>query len=79
MCTDLDVNYDLVFHDVTPSGYAMMTVPKKLDAVTACLWMKTTDIRNFGTPFSYAAESNWLDSFDSNIFTLTDYGDFKVQ
>lgn len=35
--------------------------------VSLCLWMKTDDVNNYGTPFSYAT-----DTYD-NALTLTDY------
>lgn len=38
-----------------------------LEEMTACMWLKTTDQLNYGTPFSYAT-----DDVD-NMLTLTDY------
>lgn len=49
-----------------------------LSAVTGCIWIRTYDTYNFGTVWSYAAESNWLSADDANVFTLYDYGNVQV-
>ncbi|XP_050712143.1 sushi, von Willebrand factor type A, EGF and pentraxin domain-containing protein 1-like isoform X3 [Eriocheir sinensis] len=43
-----------------------------LDSVSLCLWMKTDDVNNYGTPFSYATDTH------DNALTLTDYSGFVV-
>ena len=42
-----------------------------LKAVTVCLWMKTADTGNEGTPLSYAVSGS------DNELTLLDYRNFK--
>ncbi|XP_076346234.1 sushi, von Willebrand factor type A, EGF and pentraxin domain-containing protein 1-like isoform X1 [Tachypleus tridentatus] len=41
-----------------------------LDHVAMCMWMKTDDTRNYGTPLSYANDTA------DNLLTLTDYSGF---
>ena len=43
-----------------------------LSAVTVCLWMKTADTKNEGTPLSYAVPG------ESNELLLIDYRNFEV-
>ncbi|XP_063877551.1 sushi, von Willebrand factor type A, EGF and pentraxin domain-containing protein 1-like isoform X4 [Scylla paramamosain] len=43
-----------------------------LDSFSLCLWMKTDDLNNYGTPFSYATDSH------DNALTLTDYSGFVL-
>ena len=40
--------------------------------VTAAFWMRSDDVYNYGSPFSYGA---WADNGTafSNVFTLMDY------
>ena len=43
-----------------------------LTAVTVCLWIKTTDTGNYGTPLSYAASGS------DNELVLLDYRNFGL-
>lgn len=45
---------------------------RDLNAATLCAWLKTPDRDNYGTPFSYATDT------EDNALTLTDYSGFVV-
>ena len=64
--------YALLFPRKGTSDYVMTRGMSSLKAVTACLWMKTADTGNAGTPLSYAVSGryNELLLFDYNNFLL---------
>ncbi|KAL4236643.1 biological adhesion [Mactra antiquata] len=69
--SEIDINFQLDFPSTaSTTDYAQVDLEPDLSSVTACFWMKTTDEKNQGTPFSYANADG------DNIFTLTDYDGF---
>lgn len=66
--SEADPNFQLDFPAAGITDQSRLTIDRNLYAVTICFWMKTTDIDNYGTPFSYATKDN------DNTFTLLDYG-----
>ncbi|XP_033755862.1 LOW QUALITY PROTEIN: sushi, von Willebrand factor type A, EGF and pentraxin domain-containing protein 1-like [Pecten maximus] len=72
-------DFDLVFDDLgSPGTVLLRPAPGSLESITACMWVRTVDTMNYGTPFSYAVETNDLAWQESNMFTLTDYGQLKL-
>ncbi|XP_021365829.1 sushi, von Willebrand factor type A, EGF and pentraxin domain-containing protein 1-like [Mizuhopecten yessoensis] len=72
-------NFDLVFDPLgSPGSVLFRPGPGDLKSVTACMWIRTQDTMNYGTPFSYAVETNELAWKEGNMFTLTDYGQLKL-
>ena len=65
--------YTLQFPKKRTSDYVIITsgMPN-LTAVTVCLWIKTTDTRNTGTPLSYVV------SGAREELLLYDYRNFEV-
>ena len=64
--------YALLFPRKGTSDYVMTRDVPSLKAVTVCLWMKTADTGNEGTPLSYAVSGS------DNELILYDYTNFLV-
>ena len=54
------------------SDYVLLTGMPRLSAITACLWMKSTDTENAGTPLGYAVPGT------DNEFIIYNYKAFHV-
>ena len=54
------------------TDYVINRNMRRLTAVTVCLWMRSADQTNTGTPFSYAVSAS------SNELLLFDYKDFEI-
>ncbi|KAK7501166.1 hypothetical protein BaRGS_00007651, partial [Batillaria attramentaria] len=67
---EVDAHYQLDFPVASTVDFAQMPIDRPLTALTVSFWMKSDDIDNFGTPFSYAVGEN------DNTLTLTDYNGF---
>lgn len=78
-CLVVSSDFDLVFSEASVSRYVVMRIQENLRYLTTCLWIRSADKRNYGTIFSYAADSNWLGSHSGNDFTLYDYGGLQVK
>jgi len=61
----------LLFPRKGTSDYVMTRGMPSLKAVTVCLWMKTTDTGNEGTPLSYVVSGG------VNELLLIDYRNFR--
>ena len=61
----------LLFPRKGTSDHVMARGMPSLKAVTVCLWMKTADTGNEGTPLSYAVSGS------DNELLLLDYRNFK--
>ena len=70
--TSVGARYALLFPRKGTSDYVMTRRMPSLKAVTFCLWMKTADTGNEGTPLSYAV------SCSDNELILYDYTNFLV-
>ena len=66
--SELEVQYLLDFPIAGIFNYTSTTIDQDMTSVTASFWMKTDDIINQGTPFSYASS----DDMD-NALTITSY------
>ena len=66
------VGYAVLFPRKGTSDYVMTRGMPSLIGVTACLWMKTADTGNKGTPLSYAV------SGVDNELLLYDYTNFVL-
>nr|XP_037289007.1 sushi, von Willebrand factor type A, EGF and pentraxin domain-containing protein 1-like [Rhipicephalus microplus] len=51
---------------------SIKSLRKPMTELTACMWLKTTDRYNYGTPFSYATD------ITDNMLTFTDYSGFVL-
>jgi len=65
-------DYALLFTRKGTSDYVMTRGMPSLKAVTVCLWMKTADTGNEGTPLSYAVSGS------DNEILLIDYRNFLL-
>ncbi|XP_065290015.1 sushi, von Willebrand factor type A, EGF and pentraxin domain-containing protein 1-like [Dermacentor albipictus] len=71
--SEADPRFKLYFSGTNVFDRASVeSLRKPLKELTACMWMKTTDRYNYGTPFSYAT-----DGVD-NMLTFTDYSGFVL-
>ncbi|XP_077500331.1 sushi, von Willebrand factor type A, EGF and pentraxin domain-containing protein 1-like isoform X2 [Amblyomma americanum] len=71
--SEADPRFKLYFSGTNVFDRASVeSLRKPLRALTACMWLKTTDRYNYGTPFSYAT-----DDVD-NMLTFTDYSGFVL-
>lgn len=71
--SEADPRFKLYFSGTNVFDKASVeSLRKPLTELTACMWMKTTDRYNYGTPFSYATESV------DNMLTFTDYSGFVL-
>ena len=74
--------YTLQFPKKGTSDYVIITsgMPN-LTAVTVCLWMKTTDTTNKGTPLSYAVSGTRdelvLFNYRNFVVYINDHGRFE--
>ena len=68
--TSVEPGYALLFPRKGTSDYVMTRGMPSLKAVTVCLWMKTTDTGNEGTPLSYVVSGG------VNELLLIDYRNF---
>jgi len=75
-------DFDLVFPEPSVSNYVLMRLrlngSSLLRQVSVCTWMRTADVRNYGTAWSYSAENNWLSADSANVLTAYDYGNLQV-
>ena len=71
--TSVPAGYALRFPRKGTSDYVMTRGMPNLTAVTVCLWIKTADTGNEGTPLSYAVSAG-----SDNELILYDYRNFKV-
>ena len=69
--TSVGARYALLFPRKGTSDYVMTRSMPSLKALTVCLWMKTADAGNEGTPLSYAVSGS------DNELLLLDYRNFK--
>ena len=65
------LDYSLLFPRKGTSDYVITRGMPSLKAVTACLWMKSTNTGNEGTPLSYAVSGS------DNELTLLDYRNLR--
>ncbi|XP_078367062.1 neuronal pentraxin-2-like isoform X1 [Oculina patagonica] len=72
-CTSVAPAYALLFPRKGTSDYVITRGMPSLKAVTVCLWMKTADTGNYGTPLSYAVTGS---RGSDNELNLLDYGNF---
>ena len=70
--TSVGSRYALLFARKGTSDYVMTRGMPSLKAVTVCLWMKTADAGNEGTPLSYAVSGG------DNELLLLDYRNFNL-
>ncbi|CAH1779630.1 unnamed protein product [Owenia fusiformis] len=75
---NLTSDYDLIFREGSVLDYSSLSLPYDLYALTLCLWLRSDDTKNYGTPVSYAVESNWLSADDTNTITLYDIGQLQL-
>ena len=66
------VGFALLFPSKGTSDYVMTRGMPSLKAVTFCLWIKTADTGNEGTPLSYSVSGN------HNELLLLDYRNFLL-
>ncbi|OQR73825.1 sushi [Tropilaelaps mercedesae] len=71
LCED-DVGEDFVLHFFGNTTSDSVRLSNRLDTkplkeFSVCLWLKSNDTQNYGTPFSYASEEK------DNLITITDY------
>ena len=74
----VSADFDLIFSRASTMDFVLMRNIPRLEAISVCLWMRTSDVSHYGTIMSYAADSNWLSADDSNVFVLHDYGSLEV-
>ena len=70
--TSVPAGYALRFPTKGTSDYVMTRGMPNLTAVTVCLWIKTADTGNEGTPLSYAVSAG-----SDNELILYDYRNFE--
>jgi len=74
--------FDLQFPRRSDSDYVSVSLRRPstvVQSLTACVWMRTRDLINYGTVCSYAVDSNWLTAdAATNAFTVHDYASLKV-
>lgn len=68
--TSVAPGYALLFPQSGITDYVIMRDMPSLTALTACLWMKTNDTGNQGTPLSYELPGSY------NELNIYDYNDF---
>ncbi|XP_069112079.1 sushi, von Willebrand factor type A, EGF and pentraxin domain-containing protein 1-like isoform X2 [Argopecten irradians] len=72
-------DFDLVFDNLGPPGSVLLRPTHgDLKSITVCMWLRSVDTMNYGTPFSYAVETNDLYWQENNMFTLSDYGQLTL-
>ena len=74
--------FDVLFRRRSVSDYIIVPLRRpslSIQSVTGCVWLRTGDLVNYGTVWSYAVNSNWLSSdAATNAFTAYDYASLKV-
>ena len=76
-------HFDVQFRRRSITDFVVVPVRRRpggvVQSLTACVWLRTDDHVNYGTLWSYAVDSNWLDvDAASNAFTAYDYASLKV-
>jgi len=72
--------FDVLFQRRSITDFIVVPLRRRsvaIQSLTACVWLRTDDLLNYGTLWSYAVDSNWL-AADSNAFTAYDYANLKV-
>lgn len=67
------MEYLLDFPFAGTFNYTSTTIDKDLASATVSFWMRTDDVINQGTPFSYASSPEM-----DNAFTLTSYDGYGI-
>ncbi|KAK8726504.1 hypothetical protein OTU49_010282 [Cherax quadricarinatus] len=71
--TEMPTDFVLEFPSSGILDYVLVEgFSKPLESVSLCLWMRSDDRDNYGTPFSYATDDH------DNALTLTDYNGFVL-
>jgi len=75
--------FDVVFHRRSVSDFVAVQLDRSradvIQSVTACVWLRTDDLLNYGTAWSYAVDNSWLTAeAAANAFTAYDYASLKV-
>lgn len=74
--SELTSDFDIGFQNREAPTFSSVEGKYDLNQFTVALWMRTSDLRNKGTPLSYANEVNG--KVDDNALVLTDYSDFDL-
>ena len=73
--------FDVRFRRGSVADFVVVALRRRpvhaIQSLTGCVWLRTDDALGYGTPWSYAVDSNWI-SADTNAFTAHDYSDLKV-
>jgi len=74
--------FDVLFRRRSVTDYIIVPLRRRslvVQSLTACVWLRTDDLVNYGTIWSYAVDSNWLTAgAATNAFTAYDYASLKV-
>jgi len=80
--TETQTHFDVLFRRRSVTDYIVVALRRPsvvIQSLTACLWLRTDDLDNYGTVWSYAVHTNWLSAdAASNAFTAYDYASLKV-
>jgi len=81
--TETVTEFDVLFLHPSVTDYIVVPVRPQgslsIHSVTACVWLRTDDLLNYGTVWSYAVDTSWLNTDASaNAFTAYDYASLKV-
>jgi len=75
--------FDVLFQRRSVTDYIIIPLHRRtlvVRSLTACVWLRTDDLVNYGTVWSYAVDSNWLTpGAATNAFTAFDYASLKVK
>ena len=82
MSAETLTQFDLLFPRRSFTDYIIIPLHRRslvVQSLTACVWLRTDDLVNYGTIWSYAVDSNWLTAgAAANAFTAYDYASLKV-
>jgi len=74
--------FDVVFRRRSVTDYITIPLRRRslsVRSLTTCVWLRTDDLVNYGTIWSYAVDSSWLTAdAATNAFTAYDYASLKV-
>jgi len=73
--------FDVLFRRRSVTDYIVVPIQRQplfVQSLTACVWLRTDDLFNYGTIWSYAVDSNLPAADAANAFTAYDYASLKV-